>query len=400
MKILVVSFYFEPEMGAASARISNLVRSLKENGKEVDVLTCLPNYPEGKIFDGYRGHFSIKENRDGINVYRYWTYATVSKGVVKRVLAMTSYAITLWAFSFRRKLNRSYDRVIIQSPPIMVSASAVCLFKRIYRKKVILNVSDLWPGSAVELGFMKPDSLSYRFTLRLERYIYRHADAVMGQSDEILDRVRSIEPDKRLYLYRNLPKLSSNIVNVKNVSSSPRFLKIVYAGLLGVPQDILSIVRNVDFESVGAEFHIYGGGNQADDIKNDISVGKRNVYYHGVLSKEQMDKALGDYDVSLIALVKSIVGAVPSKIFDTLPHGMPILFCGTGEGASIVREYGFGLVSEPSDFRMIEEKIREFVNMDEISFKAYSNRCLEASCNGFNFDSQFSSFLDFLTKCE
>jgi glycosyltransferase involved in cell wall biosynthesis len=400
MKILIVSFYFEPEIGAAPARISNLVRSLRENGEQVDVLTCLPNYPEGRIFDGYRGHFSVKENRDGIDVYRYWTYATVSKGVVKRVLSMTSYAVTMWTFGFRRKKIRSYDRVIIQSPPIMVSAAAVCLFKRIYGRKVILNVSDLWPGSAVELGFMKADSFSYRFTLRLERYIYRHADAVMGQSDEILDRVRSIVPNKRTFLYRNLSKISSKDSVKKNVSSSPRRLKVVYAGLLGVPQDVLSIVRNVDFESAGAEFHIYGGGNQADDIKNEIAGGRRNVFYHGVLPKEKMDVVLNDYDVSLIALAKSITGAVPSKIFDTLPHGMPILFCGKGEGASIVRKYGLGLVSEPSDYGMIEEKVREFADMDRDTFDAYSDRCLEASRNSFNYYSQFNLFTDFLAKVE
>ena len=151
MKILVVSFYYEPEIGAAPNRITNLVRGLKERGEQVDVLTCLPNYPTGRIFDGYRGHFSVKECKDGVNIYRYWTYATVSKGVLRRAFAMTSFAVTMWAFGLRRRLIRSYDTVIIQSPPIMVSASAMRLFKRIYRRRVILNVSDLWPGSAVDI---------------------------------------------------------------------------------------------------------------------------------------------------------------------------------------------------------------------------------------------------------
>lgn len=396
MKVLVVSFYFEPEIGAAPSRITNLVRGLRERGAQVDVLTCLPNYPKGRIFDGYRGRFSMKENMDGVNVYRYWTYATVSKGVVRRLLAMTSFAVTMWSFGFKRRLIRTYDKVIIQSPPIMVSASAMFLFKCCFGKKVILNVSDLWPGSAVELGFMKVNSLSYRYTLRKERNIYRRADAVMGQSDEILDRVRSMEPDKPLFLYRNLSKMPSGQKVVKASAPAPRNLRIVYAGLLGVPQDILSIVRNVDFESMGTEFHIYGGGNQVSDIENEIADGKKGVFYHGVLAKEQMNKVLGEYDVSLIALAKSITGAVPSKIFDTLPQGLPILFCGTGEGAAIVRKYGFGLVSEPSDYKMIESKIREFATMDQDEFRSYSERCLEASAGNFNFDSQFDSFMDFL----
>lgn len=396
MKVLVVSFYFEPEIGAAPSRITNLVRGLKERGAQVDVLTCLPNYPKGRIFDGYRGRFSMKENVDGVNVYRYWTYATVSKGVVRRLLAMTSFAVTMWTFGFKRRLIHTYDKVIIQSPPIMVSASAMSLFKCCFGKKVILNVSDLWPGSAVELGFMKVNSLSYRYTSRQERNIYKRADAVMGQSDEILERVRSMEPEKPLFLYRNLSKMPSEQMTVKASAPAPRNLRIVYAGLLGVPQDILSIVRNVDFESMGAEFHIYGGGNQMNDIENEIAGGKEGVFYHGVLAKEQMNKVLGEYDVSLIALAKSITGAVPSKIFDTLPQGLPILFCGTGEGAAIVRNYGFGLVSEPSDFKMIESKIREFSMMDQDEFNSYSERCLEASAGSFNFDSQFDSFMDFL----
>ena len=397
MKILVVSFYYEPEIGAAPNRITNLVRGLKERGAQVDVLTCLPNYPKGRIFDGYRGRFSMKENLDGVNVYRYWTYATVSKGIVRRALAMTSFAVTMWAFGFKRKLIHSYDKVIIQSPPIMVSASAMSLFKCCYRKKVVLNVSDLWPGSAVELGFMKENSLSYKFTSRQERKIYRRADAVMGQSNGILDRVRLLEPDKRLFLYRNLSRIPSGQQAVKEKTAKSGSLKIAYAGLLGVPQDVLSIVRNVDFESVGAEFHIYGGGNQAEDIKNEIAAGKKNVFYHGVLAKEQMNKVMGsEYDVSLIALAKSITGAVPSKIFDTLPLGIPLLFCGTGEGADIVRENGFGLVSAPSDFRMIEDKIREFAIMDADEFHAYSQRCRDAAAGSFNFDSQFDTFMDFL----
>lgn len=397
MKILVVSFYYEPEIGAAPSRITNLVRGLKERGAQVDVLTCLPNYPKGRIFDGYRGRFSMKENLDGVNVYRYWTYATVSKGIVRRALAMTSFAVTMWAFGFKRKLIHSYDKVIIQSPPIMVSASAMSLFKCCYRKKVVLNVSDLWPGSAVELGFMKENSLSYKFTSRQERKIYRRADAVMGQSNGILDRVRSLEPDKRLFLYRNLSRIPSGQQATQEKTARTGSLKIAYAGLLGVPQDVLSIVRNVDFESVGAEFHIYGGGNQAEDIKNEIAAGKKNVFYHGVLAKEQMNKVMGsEYDVSLIALAKSITGAVPSKIFDTLPLGIPLLFCGTGEGAEIVRENGFGLVSAPSDFRMIEDKIREFAIMDADEFHAYSQRCRDAAAGSFNFDSQFDTFMDFL----
>lgn len=112
MKILIVSFYYSPELGAAPSRITNMAEGLKSQGAEVDVLTCLPNYPQGQIFEGYRGRLSKKEKINGINVYRYWTYATVSKNPFKRAVSMMSFATMLWLFAFKIKKIQGYDRVI------------------------------------------------------------------------------------------------------------------------------------------------------------------------------------------------------------------------------------------------------------------------------------------------
>lgn len=396
MRVLIVSFYYEPEIGAAPGRISNMAKGLKKSGFDVDVLTCLPNYPKGRIFEGYRHRFSKKEQLDGINVFRYWAYATVSKNAFKRVFSMTTSAISMFAFAFHGRLIKRYDTVIVQSPPIVVSASAIVLFKKLYGRKIVLNVSDLWPGSAVELGFMKPHGLSYSFVSRLERFIYKNADCVMGQSQEILDHILNFHPSKPVFLYRNLAKVSSVPQVRDSQAEGPRRLKIVYAGLLGVPQDVLSIIMNIDFNAHGCEFHIYGGGNQADDIQQEIASGRKGVFYHGILSKDEMNAELGNYDISLISLVKSIKGAVPSKIFDIMPYGMPILFSGDGEGAAIVKDNKIGLVSGPSDFRGLENNISEFVNMDYKSFKSISDNCLEASNSIFNFNRQMEKFIKFL----
>lgn len=398
MRILIVSFYYEPEIGAAPSRITNLAKGLKDSGMEVDVLTCLPNYPKGRIFEGYRHKFSVKEQRDGINIYRYWVYATVSKNAVKRAWSMTTSAICMLAFAFQRKLIRSYDKVIVQSPPIVVASSAIMLFRKLYKRKTILNVSDLWPGSAVELGFMRPRGLSFSFVSYLERFIYRNADYVMGQSQEILEHVRQMQPEKDSFLYRNLSRVKFEKPVERSIDEAPRKLKIVYAGLLGVPQDILSIIKNVSFDKLGCELHLYGGGNQAELIQQEIEKGCKNVFYHGILPKEEMIQELGKYDVSLISLVKSITGAVPSKIFDNMPFGMPILFSGDGEGAAIVKENGIGLVSAPSDFNALEKNIELFVKMDSDSFKSLSDNCLKCSNGIFNFWKQMDSFKEFLIR--
>lgn len=393
MKVLVVSFYYEPELGAAPSRITNLAKGLKASGMDVDVLTCLPNYPKGRIFDGYRGCYSKKECLDGINVYRYWTYATVSKNPLKRVLAMTSYAVTLWSFALKRRLVKSYDCVIIQSPPIMVSASAVLLFKKIFGRNTILNVSDLWPGSAVELGFVRKGGMYYKVLSCLERFIYKNADSVMGQSQEIVDHVCEMFPGKRTFLYRNLQPVKEALSVARERNAK---LKIVYAGLFGVAQDMLSLLKSIDFKALDVEMHLYGGGNQMDDILLYIESGDKNIWYHGYVSKQQMNEELKKYDMSIIPLAAPIYGAVPSKIFDLLPAGTPILFSGEGEGARIVKECGFGLVSKYGDFAALERNIKVFAEMSAEEYARYSANCLAAAAADFSFSKQMERFCEFI----
>lgn len=393
MKVLIVSFYYEPELGAAPSRITNLAKGLKAMGVDVDVLTCLPNYPKGRVFDGYRRRFSMKETIDGIKVYRYWTYATVSKNPFKRVLAMTSYAMTMWSFAFKCKLIKSYDRIIVQSPPIMVSASAMLLFKKLYGKKVVLNVSDLWPGSAVELGFVREGSLSFKVLSRLERFIYKNAHSVMGQSREIVEHVENMFPGKRTFLYRNLQPVENGCLQPRE--RSPR-LKIVYAGLFGVAQGVLPLLKSIDFVALGVEMHLYGGGNQTDEILEYIKDGDKNICYHGYVSKQKINEELRKYDLSIIPLAASIHGAVPSKIFDLLPTGVPILFSGVGEGARIVEEWGFGLVSPYGDYKALEENIKTFKEMSANEYTVFSDNCIKASRDTFSFSKQLECFTTFL----
>ena len=161
MRVLIVSPSYLPEIGAAPSRITNMAEGLSGLGIKVDVLTCLPNYPKGRIFDGYRGAFSKTEDVNGITVFRYWTYASISKKPLVRLASMCAFATTLWCFALKRKRIKSYDKVIIQTPPVLAAASAMLLFRCCYRKKVVLNVSDLWPLSAVELGHERGGRLSW-----------------------------------------------------------------------------------------------------------------------------------------------------------------------------------------------------------------------------------------------
>ena len=395
MKVLIVSFYYSPELGAAPSRITNLAKGLQEKGIEVELLTCMPNYPKGKIFEGYRRKFSMKEELDGVVVHRYWTYATTSKNTFRRPWSMTSFALAIWIFALKVRLIKGYDRVIIQSPPILVAYSAMVIFRCLYRRITVLNVSDLWPASAVELGVVREGGVFYQVLAFIEKFLYKNASAVMGQSSVILKHVLSYRPLKKTFLYRNLQHAVR--VDRKSVSKRGKF-KIVYAGLMGVAQDILGLIKAVDFAGLNVEFHLYGGGNQLESIKEYISGNDKEVYYHGFLNKEQMVQELMNYDASIVPLVVSIKGAVPSKIFDLLPVGVPVLFCGGGEGAEIVRDYKIGLVSDSGDYAGLVDNIRIFAEMEKTEYRNYIDNCIKASENDFCFANQMSDFVDFIKK--
>ena len=395
MKFLIVSSRYYPEVGAAPVRIANLAQGLHKEGHEVDVLTCLPNHPQNRIFEGYRHCFSKKEVIDGINVYRYWTYASVSTNAVRRALSMFAFAVTLWAFAFRRRKIRSYDWVILQTPTIVSAASAMRLFKGLYGKKILLNVSDLWPLTGVALGAMREGQASYRYMAHLESMLYRRCDAVIGQSEEILKYILDRQPQKKSFLYRNLQpdEKSREYCTVRH-----KPLKVVYAGMFGVAQGIMELISNVRFSELGAEMHLYGGGGEAEAIRSCIDNGLPGVYYHGFVPKDGIDRVLCDCDVSIVPLTTCIYGAVPSKLFDLLPCGVPVLFCGGGEGAETVRRLQLGKVSAPGDYSSISENIRAFREMSDEEYESIVQRCISAASDEFSFQEQMDRFCKFVSE--
>lgn len=395
MKVLIVSFYYTPEMGAAPSRITNMAEGLVAKGCDVDILTCLPNYPKGQIFEGYTSYFSKKESIHGVNVYRYWTYATVSKKPLARMLGMLFFALGIWIFGLKFQKIKNYDRVIVNTPPLLAAFSAMLLFRCIYRKCVVLNVSDLWPISALELGAVRKENFSYKVMLWMERFLYRNTSAYQGQSQQIIDHIESFKFKKQYFLYRNLqPQQEAPTHKVGDRSC----FKIVYAGLLGVAQDILGIIQHINFKEIGAELHIYGGGNQAEAILQYINEKDCGVVFHGYLPKQAINDVLGSFHASIVPLAVAITGAVPSKIFDLLPHGTPVLFAGGGEGEAIVKLHGLGMSSKPGDYDSLKNNILTLKTMHESEYQNIRQKCIETSLSDFSFDNQIKNYYSFLSQ--
>lgn len=411
MRILLVAERYWPEVGAAPSRLANMAEGLKRHGCEVDVLTSLPNYPKGRIFDGYRGRLHRHEVRAGVDIFRYWIYATVSRNPVARGLNMFSFAAMIWLFAFRWRRIRKYDFVVIQTPTLVVAKSAMVLFKGLYGRKCILNVSDIWPLTAADIGAMTVGSRSWKYMEGLEDYLYRRADGVFGQSEEILNHVRARmadgtcddsdgtlgsgrwREDARLFLYRNLQTYDLGGAGKKR--GTP--LRLVFSGMLGVAQDVAGIVRNIPWREMGVEFHIYGGGKQLEEIQAWIAAHPdAGVSAHGFVPKEEIAVRLREMDASIVPLASRIRGAFPSKVFDILPQGLPVLFCGGGEGARFVAARGVGFTSDPGDYAALRANIERLRDMPADAFQALSARCFDVSRTELDFEKQMTEAVAWL----
>lgn len=362
MKIVIITQYFLPEMGAPQSRLYELAKGLQLQGWEVNVVTAMPNYPTGKIFKGYRSAFSKTEEVSGIPTRRYWLYASNSSRTFPRIMSMISFSIAvLFSVFFVRSKKPHY--LLVESPPLTLAFSGLIL-SRLSGAQLIMNVSDLWPLSAKELGAIGETSM-YRLIEKLEHFLYRKSFLCTGQSQEIVDHIQKIKPNN-VHLFRN--GVDMNRFSNGSFDHSKRYY-LVYAGLLGLAQGILSICKNIHFKELGAEFHIYGSGSEQVLIEQYIlSHPDKGIKYMGIRPRDSMPALLSSYGGALIPLFRNIYGSVPSKIYEAMAAGLPILFSGEGEGAQIVKKYKTGNTSTPGDWDKLKENIGLFISMESNLF--------------------------------
>lgn len=390
MKIAVITQYYKPEMGAPQNRLYEMCTSLQQLGADISIITAMPNYPTGKIFEEYKGKCRCDEMMDGIPVRRYWLYASNSRKAIPRIWSMISFSIMV-LFSLHYLRKQKNDFIIVESPPLTLAISAWFLAK-CTGAKLIMNVSDLWPLSAKELGAISGDGLLYKSLAHLENWLYHHSAICIGQSQEIVDYIAA-HGAKQTYLFRN----GVNPERFKAISSAmpSNTLRIVYTGLLGYAQGIADICKNIDFASLNAEFHIYGAGGEQETIEQFIATHPNaGIYYHGKVSRDEIPTVLAQYDCTLVPLVKPIYGAVPSKIYESMASGLPILFAGEGEGARIVEENQLGWVSKSKDYQTLAIHIH--LAADPTKRAVIKAHCIECAQNKFNRPKQIGKLYEYL----
>ena len=390
-RITILCASYPPETGAAPNRIFHVAQMLKAYGNEVTVISAMPNYPRGRIFQAYKYKWFVREQIEGIQVFRTWLIPTHSSNVFKRLMSALSYAIPFWILAQQQLKKIKPDLIIVSSPPLLTGYLGTLMAAR-NKAKVLLNVSDLWPQSALELGYVREGAF-YNFLVKLERSMYQRADVFSVQSEEIKQHIQRTQTKKPIFVYRNVQPIQAMAAQARKEGTR----KIVYAGLLGIAQGVFEIIQAIDFTALGTELHLYGDGVQTASIQQWLLHNStRGVYYHGVVPAVAIPSLMTEYHAMLVPLKQAIVGAVPSKIFNAVANGLPVFYCGAGEGQQIVETYQIGWVAASADYTALQANIGQWINSSDVEYEALRQRCLACGKNEFNIEKQSQAFYSFL----
>jgi glycosyltransferase involved in cell wall biosynthesis len=354
VKIVILTQYYPPEVGAAQVRLSCFARELRRAGHDVRVVTALPNYPTGRIFDGFRSRFRAREQRDGVPVYRTWLYPAQSAGLLPRLASYFSFALT--ACTTIPFVGRP-DYIFVESPPLFLGLTGHFL-ARVTGAKWMMNVSDLWPDTVVELGMLGPGP-ARSLAFGLERWLYRRARFVVAVTEGIRQRLRDIKgvPNERTLFLPNgadtelfQPRVpDETLLAEQNLAGKAVF---VYAGLHGHAQDLPTIMEAATClaEREDVAIVLVGDGPvKADAIATATARGLRNVRFIPPQPLEAMPRWWSIARGALVTLrdLPLFDGARPSKALPPLASGVPVVYAGRGELATILAEAGCGLVVPP-----------------------------------------------------
>ena len=368
MRILVVSQYFWPE----GFRINDLVKSLVERGIEVDVLTGKPNYPEGVVFDGYRASGCKTESWSGANIFRVPLFPRGKNSSIRLALNYISFILSGIIFGPFLLRNRKYDSVFVYGlSPILLAIPAVFI-AWLKRKKLIVWVQDLWPQSLSATGYVNSTFLLQCVEAAV-RWIYRHTDLLLVQSQAFEAAVSELAPGKPVIYYPN--SVDSSFASVPDLNNNQPVIEaletgfpVIFAGNVGTAQAVECIVEAASIlqEVTEIRFVIFGNGSKWEWIKDQIAErGLENIYLAGRFPIEAMPGYLQKAELLLVSLSDQPIFAltVPNKIQAYMASGKPIVASLNGEGARLVVESGAGISSPAEDPAALAKAILSLYEM-------------------------------------
>jgi glycosyltransferase involved in cell wall biosynthesis len=390
LKLLILTQYFPPEVGAPQNRLFELAVRLQKLGVDITVLTAMPNYPQMEIYEGYKDKTYFYEELEGLKVHRSSIYVSKSKSIINRLRNYFSFVISSVRVGNSKLGN--FDFLLCESPPLFLGYSAMRLAKQ-KKAKLIFNVSDLWPESAEKLGVVNNKTL-LKLAYNLEEKLYKRSCLVTGQTQGICHNINERFPSVRTYWLPNGVDLSyynPSMVESGNWREKSNFSKddvvLLYAGIIGIAQGLEVILNSAKsfIDKPNVKFVFIGSGPEKDKLLQlKAEQNLTNVFFLDAISKKEMPSVLRSVNAAIIPLRKLdlFLGAIPSKIFENLAMEVPILLGVNGEARQLFIDKGnAGLYFEPENSASLTAAILKLIDDKEAA--------LQLGRNGRHFVNEF-----------
>lgn len=364
IKILYLSQYFPPEMGAPSARVYEISRRWVAQGARVTVLTGFPNHPTGIIPEAYRGYRYLEEEKDGIKVIRTYVMAAANQGFFKRILCYMSFMFSSIIQGTRRVGKQ--DLIIATSPQFFVGIAGY-IISRLKKIPFVFEVRDLWPESIVQLGLIK-NRLLIRSLEWIEMKLYKKSVHVVGVADSTVkvltdrgvsgEKISIIKNGVDLKLFRS----NGNQQEYKKRENLQDKFIVSYIGTHGLSHALDTVLQTAQLmrEQENIVFLLVGEGAEKKNLMRQAEkLNLRNVLFYDQIGKNALP---GFYEMSDVVLVtlKSLPlfkKVIPSKIFEIMGMSRPILISVDGEARALVEKAGAGIYAEPENAHKLQETI-------------------------------------------
>ena len=394
MHILFLTDNFPPEGNAPASRTFEHAREWVDKGHKVTVISCAPNFPEGKIFEGYTNKWLSKQKIKGISVWRVKTYITANEGFIKRTIDFVSFMISSMFFGL---FVRKVDVVVGTSPQFftVISAWALAKFKRV---PFVFELRDIWPASIIAVGAMR-GSWIIKILEKLELFLYRQADLIISVTHTFKSELqgRGVSANKIKVVLNGVDLLKYKPLAEKDADYLEKYqlngkFVVGYIGTHGLAHALDNILDAAELLNNEKNIRIVFAGGGADRSRLEKSVvdrGLTNVVMIPSQPKNQMPQLWSLCDVSLVHLKNSPLfkTVIPSKIFESMAMGLPIVIClPEGEATEIIRNTNCGLVvltERPDKLSEIILKLEKdidlrkgFANASRIAAKNFNRKKL------------------------
>ena len=396
MKVLYVSQYFPPEIGAPAVRVYEMTSRWRAAGVDARVLTGFPNHPDGVVPAEYRARFrrgvSVEEHQ-GIPVYRTWLYPAANKGRFRRA---ANYASFMLSAAVRGAFLDFRPDIVIGTSPQLLCALAGSWVARAHGAEFAMEVRDLWPESLEAVGVCSSESRLYRALDRITAKLYRESSKVVAVTESFRkELVARGVPDEKIAVVLNgvdTDFFRPDIEPSAEITSDERFRDrfiVSYIGTHGMAHALETFLEAARLLKDEKRIHLLtvGGGAHLDDLRQQArEMDLDNITLLGPRPWSEMPAFLRASDVSIVHLSDSPLfrTVIPSKMFEVMAAGRPIIMGVKGEAASILNEAQAGLAIQPES----PEEMRDAI----LALYTDPSKCRQLGDNGRSYAMRSASY--------